>query len=77
MVKLKMSGRMPGKTTEQETEMVRLMKTARMGFEVVPVAICRNVPGLLYMDGKGLRFEPTGPAELTITWEEFDAGKKL
>ncbi len=50
---------------------------ARMGFPAVPQAMTHyeKGPGLLYMDGAGVRFEPFDRSPpLCLTWEQFDNG---
>lgn len=63
--------------TSENSELTNLIATARMGFSVVPVGInhAEKGVGLLYMNGEGLRFEPTdGKEPLILTWGEFDKG---
>lgn len=63
-----------------ETHFGRMVYFARMGFNIVPSVQMHETkgPGLLYMDAKGLRFEPTNQEEepLNLTWEEFDNGPR-
>jgi len=62
-----------------DTELGRLITTARLGFKVVPVAMTHEKfgAGLMYMDGGGLRFEVIpGVPVLKLTWEELDKGPR-
>lgn len=60
------------------TQLGMKVALARLGFRMVPNMInhAEKGPGMLHMDGGGIRFEPfnSDTTPLVLTWEEFDNG---
>lgn len=60
------------------TEFGKMVATARMGFQVVPIMIVHDEHGMgeLNMNGDGLSFRSFDDGwEFKKTWEEFDKGE--
>lgn len=61
-------------TSPNDSELCRLMMTARMGFKMVPFLGYFRDKGVctFYLDGDGIRVTNSAGFEESITWAEFD-----